>query len=199
MKTKWIIGTLLLAMALTVQPVQSSFAQATHKLTKKEQRKLERKKKNEAKEKKAMEERMQYAKMLKEKNFVFQADQLMGPRGESYSVSSDINFLAVLHNKVVFQFGFEGITGWNGVGGFTLKGTSKDYKFYPGKKRNSQLMVRSKVLPHIGNGSAYFQLSVMDNGRAQLNIMMSNGGILEMWGRIVSNDKAHIFVGQTPF
>ena len=199
MKTKWIIGTLLLALTLSVQPMQSISAQNKVKLTKREQRKLERQKKKEAQEKKDLEQRLHYAKMLKEKNFVFQADRLYGPRGESYSVSSDINFLAVLHNKVVFQFGFEGITGWNGVGGFTLKGVSKDYKFYPGKKRNSQLVVRSKVLPHIGNGSAYFQLSVMDNGRAQLNITMSNGGIIEMSGRMESNDKAHIFVGQTPF
>ncbi len=190
---------LLFAMVLVVQPVQSTFAQNTVNLSKNEQRKELRQKKKEAKKKENLKQRLQYAKMLKEKNFVFQADHLMGPQGNSFFVSPDINFLAVFKNKVVFQFGFEGIVGWNGVGGYTAKGFSKSYKFYPGKNRNSALSVRSVVLPQIGNGSGYYQLSVMDNGRAELNITMPNGGTLEMSGRIVHNDKAHIFIGQTPF
>ncbi len=190
---------LLFAILSLLVASGSVFSQDTVKLTKREQRKIERKKKKEKILKVEFEQRMKYAKMLKEKHFVFEGDQLFSPRGESYSVSSNINFLAVAGKTVVFQFGFDGVVGWNGVGGYTAEGHIDKYKFNPGKNRNSALSVESQVIPNIGGGRAYFQITVMDNGNAQLNMTMAHGGTIRMSGRIVTSNKASVFKGQTAF
>ncbi len=197
MKSKMFIW--ILSVMLFFGGTFTTYAQDTVKLTKKELRKFERRKKKEEKERSSFKQRLKYAKMLKDQRFVFQANILFGPQGESYSVSPSINFLAVKGNQVVLQFGFEGVIGWNGVGGLTSEGYLENYKFEPGKKKNSALSINSRVRPISTTGSPYFHLTVLDDGSAQLDVNMALGGHLRMSGYIVSLKKADIFKGQTLF
>ncbi len=199
MKTKFIIGIITFALFSFVLPVQNGWAQDTVQVTKREAKKIERKKRKEEKKKKDMEQRLKYAKMLREKHFVFKANRLIGPRGESFLVTPSINFLAVNDSIAVFQFGFEGVVGWNGVGGFTYEGYLQNYRFNPGKRRNSALSADSRVRSTFGGGTAYFNVSVMDNGSATLNITMPSGVTLRMTGDVVSLKDANIYKGQTVY
>ncbi len=198
MKTKLIIGIITIALLSVVVPARPVYAQDTVKMTKREIRKAERKKRKEQKEKEALEQRLKYAKMLKEKKFVFQADKLFAPDGVSFNVTPSINFFAVNDSVAVFQFGFEGVIGWNGVGGLTYDGYVQNYKFNPGKKRNQAMSAEAQVRSRHRASTAYFTITVMDNGSASVNITPPyGGGSLRMSGQIVSLDEAKVFKGQS--
>ena len=142
--------------------------------------------------------RKYYTQLLKEKYFVFQADFLTGPRGASYILSPDINFMSVNGNNVVLQFGFEGAIGWNGVGGITVRGTLSGYQVFPGKKKNNLYMTTNINL--IGPGlPPNISMNVSDDGTAQLTIQPAGGGPIIVYGQIVSPKKANIFIGQSLF
>ena len=198
MKTKLIIGIITIALLSVVVPVRPVYAQDTVKMTKREIRKAERKKRKEQKEKEAMEQRMKYAKMLQDKQFVFQADKLYDSKGTTFHVTPSINFFAVNDSVAVFQFGFEGLIGWNGVGGLTYEGYVQKYKFNPGKKRNQAMSAEAQVRSMHRASTAYFTITVMDNGSATVNITPPyGGGNLRMSGQIVSLEEAKVFKGQT--
>jgi len=170
-----------------------------HILTQKEIRKIEKKKRKMIRLKRSLKSRAFYANLLKRHYFVFQADRLYGPGGLSYSVSPDINFFAVFKNKVVLQFGFQGIIGWNGVGGLTAEGFLDTYHFNPGKSLKKALTIHGTIRPRGGGGSPYFNMTINDDGYATLDVLMIGGGRISMGGRLVSPQNASVFKGQTIF
>ncbi len=197
MKTKMIAGILMLSFLLAIQPANSVFAQDTVKLSKKEIRKLERQKRKEDKKKQAAAQRKIYAKMLKDREFVFKADR-MYYKGNTINVMPDVNFVAVNHDDVIYQSGFQGLIGWNGVGGVTGKGKLQQYKFDEGKNDKSPLTASAQIEPKGPGGKLFFTITVMDNGSADLDLTL-NGGTVKMTGSIVSLDKSNVFVGQSPY
>lgn len=167
-------------------------------LTKKEKRRLEHLRKEKERKMDRATSRIYYSQLLKNKYFVFTADYLIGPEGTAFVVSQDINFLSVNGNKVILQFGREGFVGWNGVGGITARGTLMGYRFNPGKHKNSMTVTTNVNL--IGPGlPPHIYINVSDDGTAQLNIQPGGGGMITMYGQIVSPKKAGIFVGQSIF
>ncbi len=195
MKTKGIIGILILSLTFTVYPANNIFAQDTAKLSKKELRKIERKKKKEEKKKIALAQHEKFAKMLKNKQFVFQADKIYY-KGNSITVTSDINFLAVNNDNVVCQTGLQGLIGWNGVGGITVKGKLEQYKFNEGENNKSPMSVSAQIEPNGPGGKLFFHLTVMDNGNADLDLTLP-GGTIRMTGSVNSLEKSKVFEGQS--
>jgi hypothetical protein len=198
MKTKRVLGISILSLLLSFYPASNNiFAQDTAKLSKKEVRRIERKKRKEEKEKQATAQRKKLSKMLREKEFVFQADKIYF-KGNSITVTPDVNFVAVNKDDVIYQSGFQGLIGWNGVGGITGKGKLEQYKFDEGKNRKSPLSVSAQIEPKGPGGKLFFHLTVMDNGSADLDLTLSNGTI-RMTGFINSPEKSKVFVGQSVY
>lgn len=185
-----------LFFALTLFTANPGMAQ-NKQLTKKEQRKLEKQKKKEEREKKSLASRQYYAKLIKNKQFVFQATRLYGPYGRYYSVTPDINFVAVKDNKIILQFGFQGVVGWNGVGGVTAEGFLKDYRFYPGKNNKQAMTVTAHIRPKGAGGSPYFTMNISNDGSADIQVILENGETLRMGGQVYAPSQASVYKGQT--
>ncbi len=166
--------------------------------TKKEKHHLEQLRKKKERSMKREISRKYYTQLLKEKYFVFQADFLTGPQGASFILSPDINFMSINGNNVVLQFGFNGVIGWNGVGGITVRGTLSDYQVHLGKKKNNLYMTTNVNL--IGPGlPPNIYLNVSDDGTAQLTIQPAGGAPIMVYGQIVSPKEADIFIGESLF
>ncbi len=166
-------------------------------ITKKEQRKLEKQKKKEKREKRSLSSRKYYAKLIKNKQFVFQATRLYDSYGHYYSVTPDINFVAIKGNKIILQFGFQGVLGWNGVGGFTAEGFLTDYRFNTGKNNKQALTVTAHIQPKYGGASPYFTMNISNDGSADIQVTLENGGLLRMGGQVYAPSQSSVYKGQT--
>ena len=165
--------------------------------TKKEQRKLEKQKKQKQRQKRNLASREFYSKLIQSKQWVFQATGLYGPYGQYYSVSPTLNFVAVHNNKIIVQFGFEGVIGWNGVGGVTAEGFLSDFKFNPGKNKNQAMTVSAHIQPKYGGGSPYFTMYINNDGSAQISVTLINGGVLQMNGQVYTPAQSSVYKGTT--
>jgi len=193
---KKLIYFLGLVFVMTLALPNTGMAQ-TKQLTKKEQRKLEKQKKKEERQKKSIASRKFYANLIKNKRWVFQATRLFGPSGVYYSVTPDLNFVAVQDNKIILQFAFQGVVGWNGVGGVTAEGFLSDFKFNPGKNKNQAMSVSAHIQPKYGGGSPYFTMDISNDGSADITVTLINGGTLRMGGQIYSPAQSSVYKGQT--
>ncbi len=165
--------------------------------TKKEQRKLEKQKKKEERAKKAAASRKFYAHLIQSRRWVFQATRLYDPSGQFYSVTPDVNFVAVHDNEIVLQFAFQGVVGWNGVGGVTAEGFLNQYKFDPGKNHKQAMTVTAHIRPKFGGGSPYFNMTIRDDGTADISVTLDNGQMLRMGGQVYTPAESSVYKGTT--
>ncbi len=193
-KLIYIIGIFLIAGFLFGEVANAQNV----KLTKREKHHLEQLRKKKERSMKRAISREYYTRLLKDKYFVFQADFLTGPQGTSFILSPDINFMSVNGNKVILQFGLNGVIGWNGVGGITVNGTLSDYEIHTGEKKNNLTMRTNVNL--IGPGlPPNISMNVSDDGTGQLIVQPAGGPPFIVYGQIVAPKKANIFIGQSLF
>ena len=171
----------------------ASFGQETE-ISQKEQRKLEKEKKKKEKEAVALESQKVYANMLENKNYVFMGNSLSGDAGAVYSVTPKYNFLSVSGNQVVFQFSFDGIVGWNGIGGITLKGEIDEYKFEPAKNTKKPMHVTARIHANAHWGKPYFTLTVFEEGYASITMSVKSGTV-NMNGQVVKPEDSGVYEG----
>ncbi len=193
---KKLIYFLGLLFVMTLALPNTGMAQEKQ-LTKKEQRKLEKQKKNEKRLKKDAASRKFYAGLIQNKRWVLQATQLFDSYGRYFSVTPDLNFVAVQDSEIIVQFGFQGVIGWNGVGGVTAEGFLKDFKFNPGKNDNKAMSISTHILPRYGGGSLYFTMYIANDGGADMTLTLQNGGTLRMSGQLYSPGQSSVYKGQT--
>jgi hypothetical protein len=193
MKIKVILLMLIISISCSV--VYPSYAQEAT-VSKKEQRKQVKEQEKKEKETLAASQKEELAKMLKCGCFVFKASRLSGPAGDSYSVPPNLNFLAVNDSLVVYQFAFDNVIGWNGLGGATMEGYRSNYKFDDGGK-NKPMTVESRVKPKYGPGSPYFNISVQDDGGATLDLMLNHGVRLKLTGNVTSIPDSGVYTGKS--
>lgn len=193
---KKLIYFLGLLFVMTLAFPNTGIAQAKQ-LTKKEQRKLEKQKKKEQRLKKDAASRKFYANLIQNKRWVFQATRLFGPTGVYYSVTPDVNFVAVHDNKIILQFAFQGVVGWNGVGGITAEGFLTNFKFNRGKNEKHAMSISAHIQPKYGSASPYFTMDINNDGSADITITLENGGTLRMGGQVYSPAQSSVYKGQT--
>jgi len=194
-KTTMKIYIALLAFVLAFSSAVPVVRAQDTTLTKKERKKLEKEKVRNEKAAREAAQKENIAKLLEKKFFVFKASRLYGPQGQSYSVSPSTNFFAVIDSIVIIQLAAEPLIGLNGVGGITLEGTTYRYTFDKNEDSNRPMVVKSRVKRV--KGSPYFTITVMDNGQADLNLVLSQGGTIRMSGEIFDPQEAGVFKGLT--
>ena len=191
-KLRIFAGIMALAGMLLWQPVQAQT------LSKKEKRQVEKLRREKEKTRQRKEAHAYYLQLLQKKYFVFQADYLTDTRGNSFILTPTINFMSVVGDTVVLQFGFDDVVGWNGVGGITVRGSLYHYKLQE-EKKGGGINVRTDV-QLIGPGlPPHLDLYVSDDGAAQLTIVTGQGDQITLFGTIVSPEDANIFKGMPLF
>ena len=151
-------------------------------LTKKERRDVEHEK-----------EFQQIKSMLKNRNFVLQADYLQDQYGNRVLVSSTINFVAVDSTEATIQIGSNSGNGPNGVGGVTAKGKIMKWDLTEDSK-NKAFTVNMNVMTMIGIYDLSINIGASGKGSAILT--GTTMGSLTFDGNLVSWEKNTVFVGQ---
>jgi hypothetical protein len=192
MKAKLIIFLTFFSLLLVVP--QYGFSQESNTKDKSLSRKQEKEQKKKAKEAAALADREKYAKMLQDKHYIFMANTLSGDAGVTFSVTPKFNFLKVDGESIIYQFAFDGIVGWNGIGGITLKGEAEHYKFDPGKNVNKPMSVNARMKANAHWGTPYFTLTVYGEGYADIIINIKSA-TLNMRGQVVEIEGSGVYEG----
>ena len=122
------------------------------------------------------------------------ANSLAGDAGATFSVTPQYNFLSVMGEDVVFQFSFDGIVGWNGIGGLTVKGEIEDFRYEPGKNVKKPMRVNSRVKTYTHWGKPYFTLTVFEEGYATITMTLKSE-TLNMTGQVMKPEDSHVYTG----
>lgn len=132
--------------------------------------------------------------LLKNRDFVLEADYLQNQYGNRHFVNSALNFVAVDGNKAVIQTGSNIGQGFNTVGGITAKGIISGWKLSENKKQKT-FNVSFSVTTNIGIYDLQFMIGSSDYSTARLTGL--SRGQLTFEGNVVPYRESSIYEGQT--
>lgn len=166
-------------------------------------RKELRKERKEAERKLYAEQQAKALEMLKNKEFVLEADIIVSNDGGNVAVEPVLNFLAITDDQIhlqlgsALQIGFTGVprsqafsSGRNGVGGLTLRGEASKYEIDYDEKRND-IRVRITYSSTVGRDFINITLDVFgDRSFAKINTM---GKVVTMKGYHKTLEETTVF------
>jgi hypothetical protein len=168
----------------------------TTTLSKKEQRLL-------LKEERKKQEAIEIAKtarivehMVSRRRFVLEADMLFDRYGQSFSVSPNINFVAVDSLAGVIQIGSSMYIGSNGLGGITIEGKVTTYAWDKNEKRGTY-SVNYTVSSSIGTYDV--NVTIHSSGSADATVRGAFGGSIRYSGDLAHPAQSKIFKGSSRF
>jgi hypothetical protein len=192
MKNLFILGCLFLCFAIV------SFGQTENPDTKnlsKEERKALRKAKKEEEKRKREVALQEFEKYADNKQWVVEAHTVFNKEGLSFQMDPNINFVGVDKDDVTVQLSFNGIMGWNGVGGVTLDGKIGKYEYQSDKK--SVTIEMSAMGSSIGMVDIFITITGDGNGRA--NVSGNWGERITFQGKFVSLTESTVYKGSTTY
>ncbi len=166
-----------------------SIAQDTEKLSKSE--------KKELKKKQSEEQKRAIVSLLQSKAWVIEAYTVLDRYGKSFQLNPTLNFVGVKENEGVLQLGFNGLIGWNGVGGVTIDGDVTKYEVIVGKDNQGPTV--NLRFQGRGVGSATIIVSVNLSGQASARVSGDFGDRITFTGTLVSLEESVVYKGQTLF
>lgn len=180
---------LALSICLIFGSLNESIAQDEKKLSRKERK--EQKKQLQIEQKKAILE------LLYSKKWVIEAHTVFDRYNQSYQLSPTINFVGVNDKEGALQLGFDGLIGWNGVGGVTIDGNITKYEVKEGNEKSSPVL--NLRFQGRGVGSATINVTVNSSGQAQARVSGDFGDRITFSGMIKSLDESSVYKGQSLF
>lgn len=178
-----------LVIAITFFGLQTVMAQEHKKLSKKERKEQKRQ---------AQEKQKRYLlDLLQSKAWVIEAHTVFDRYNQSYQLSPSINFVGVKGDEGALQLGFNGLIGWNGVGGVTIEGKVTRYEIKEGKK-NSTPSVTLRFQGR-GAGSATIYVNLNTSGQATARVSGDFGDRITFNGYIKSLEESKVYKGQSLF
>ena len=177
-----ILVAFLIPATLCAQDIQGN-----QKLTK-EQRK-------ELRKQKTLENRQKMVGLLKSKQWILEANTVYDRYNQSYILDPTINFVGINGKEAALQLGFNGVVGWNGVGGVTVEGTVTSYKVNEDKSGPSVSMRFSGR----GAGSANIHVTVNSTGNATARVNGDFGSRITFQGQLVPVSESRVYQGQSLF
>ena len=188
----------IIVILLYVCAVIPTYAQTanpdTKNLTKEERKALKKAKKEE--EKRKLEEDLvkfeQYAEM---RAWVIEAHTVYDKQGLSFQMDPTINFVGINNEETTVQLSFNGIAGWNGVGGVTLDGKISKYEY--SRDKNTVSIKMSTMGASLGNVDIFLSISGRDNARA--TVSGNWGERITFQGRFVSLAESRVYKGSTTY
>ncbi len=166
-----------------------AIAQDTQKLSKRE--------KKEQQQKEAESQKKAIIELLKNKAWVIEAHTVLDRYNNSFQLNPSINFVGVKGDEGALQLGFNGLIGWNGVGGVTIDGTVTKYELLEGnQKQGPSVNLRFQGR---GVGSATISISVNTSGQATARVSGDFGERITFSGMIVSLENSTVYKSQSLF
>lgn len=162
-----------------------------------EEKKLSRKEKKELKKQRQFEQKKAILDLLYNKKWVIEAHTVFDRYNQSYQINPTINFVGVKDEEAAIQLGFEGLIGWNGVGGVTIDGKVTKYEVKEGKEKSSPVL--NLRFQGRGIGSATISVTVNSSGQATARVSGDFGERITFSGMIKSLDDSSVYKGQSLF
>ena len=162
-----------------------------------EDKKLSRKEKKELKKQQQLVQKQALLDLINSQNWVIEAHTVFDRYNQSYQLNPTINFIGIKGDEGALQLGFDGLIGWNGVGGVTIDGKVTKYEVKEGKK-NSSLTVSLRFQGR-GVGSASINVTLNSSGQASSRVSGDFGDRITFSGIIKSLDESTVYKGQSLF
>lgn len=162
-----------------------------------EKKKLSRKEKKELKKQQQIEQKKNILDLLQSKAWVIEAHTVFDRYNQSYQLNPTINFVGIKGEEGALQLGFNGLIGWNGVGGVTIDGKVTKYEVKEGKNnKNPTVNLRFQGR---GMGSATIVVTVNSSGQATARVNGDFGERITFSGMIKSLEESSVYKGQSLF
>jgi hypothetical protein len=188
----------ILFILLSAFVVYSGYTQTENPDTKnlsKEEKKALRKAKKEEEKRKLEENLVKFEEYAEMKAWVVEAHTVFDKQGLSYQMDPTINFVGVSNEETTVQLSFNGIVGWNGIGGVTLDGKVGKYEF--SRDKNTVSIQMTAMGSSIGNVDIFLSVSGGGNGRA--TVTGNWGERITFQGKFVSLAESNVFKGTTTY
>jgi hypothetical protein len=162
----------------------------TRNLTKEEKKAMRNAKKEEDKRKRE-EALKDFGEYAENREWVVEAYLVFDKQGQSYQMDPSINFVSVVEEETIIQLSFNGLMGWNGVGGVTLEGKIGKYEHSAdGKSVNITMSAMGS-----GLGIVDIFLSVTGDGNGRVTVSGNWGDRITFQGKFVSLEESSVFKG----
>lgn len=158
---------------------------------------LSKKEKKELKKKMLQEQKEALLNMLESKQWIIEAHTVFDRYNQSYQLNPTINFVGIKGKEATIQLGFDGLIGWNGVGGVTVDGEVTSYEINQGKG-NSGTTVNLRFKGR-ASSSANINITINASGQATARVNGDFGGRITFSGAIKSLDESSVYKGQSLF
>ena len=133
---------------------------------------------------------------VENKTFVLEANQVFSKRGDLFQLTPSTNFVYVSGEQAILQLSFNGVIGWNGVGGITIKGKITKYQ-YNSDNKNKPISIRMTIQGAEGFQDVTMWISGNGNGEAQITDIRGNR--IRFTGDVVSLKDSRVFIGNSRF
>ena len=180
---------IVFCISLIIISSNIGFAQENKKLSKKERKEL--------KKQQQIEQKQALLDLLYSQNWVIEAHTVFDRYSQSYQLNPSINFVGIKGDEGALQLGFDGLIGWNGVGGVTIDGKVTKYEVKEGKNNNSPTV--SLRFQGRGVGSASINVTLNSSGQASARVSGDFGDRITFSGIIKSLDESTVYKGQSLF
>lgn len=188
-----IIVTVILAFVI----IQGVYSQDEGRLSKSEIRRFQR-------EQRKADEAVQWEKMaettgimIKNQQFVLEADFLSDRTGSRIHVQATINFIMIDSTEGIVQFGSAMTAGYNGVGGKTAEGRISHYKYTMIGKNKDSYSVTMNFMSILG--SYDITMMVDSKGYADATVRGNWSGVLNYHGKLVPLQLSRVYKGHATF
>jgi hypothetical protein len=157
----------------------------------KEEKKAMRKAQKEAEKRKRSENLELYEAIAEDKSWVIEAHTVFEKGGRSFPMNPTTNFVSVVEEETTIQLSFNGIAGWNGVGGITLEGNITKYQVQ--QTKNSINITMNAMGPGLGPVDLFARIGPNGNGR--VTISGNWGERITFSGDYVAYENSRVYKG----
>jgi hypothetical protein len=161
----------------------------------KEEKKAIRKAKKEEDKRKREEALKNFEEYAERREWVVEAYMVFDKQGQSYQMDPSINFVSVVGEETTIQLSFNGIIGWNGIGGVTLVGKIGKYEH---SSDNKSVNITMSAMGS-GLGIVDIFLSVTGDGNGRVTVSGNWGDRFTFQGKFVSLEESSVFKGSKTY
>lgn len=159
-------------------------------LTKEEKKALKLAKKEEEARKRE-EALARFLSIAQDKQWVLEAHTVFEKGGRSFPMNPTTNFVSVIGDETTIQLSFNGIVGWNGVGGITLEG--KTTKYEVSESKNGITITMTAI--GSGMGPADLLVTIGSDGNGRATISGNWGQRITFSGNFVASEDSRVYKG----
>jgi hypothetical protein len=158
------LGSLLIVVLLVSNTGWAQTENPDSKNLTKEEKKALKLAKKDDEARKREEALVNYQTIAENKMWVLEAHTVFEKGGRSFPMNPSVNFVSVEGDVTTIQLSFNGILGWNGVGGITLEG--KTTKYVVSESKNSITITMTALGSGMGPVDLLVTIGSDGSGRA---------------------------------